>query len=287
MSTDAEHDARLTYRPRVLEGRDDLLVTAEWLVAHHADADVRVLDPRRPDAFESGHVPGSLNTNTPFKDPDRPLHVMTPAQAEVAIGALGISDDTGVVVIGEGMLSGRVWWFLRYHGHQHVRLMDGDFSAYLAAGGPVTREAPQVPRGTFTSRVDPRLIIRSDELAGELHGRTRILDVRSDAEWHGSNNFEHARVGHVPGARHLVWTELLEAEPPHRFRPAAEIRALLASKGIAPRERVVTVCEVGWRAAHSAFALRLAGFEDVRVYDASMREWDNVKTLPLDPAPPA
>lgn len=287
MSPDAERRARAAYRPGVPEGRDDLLVTAEWLVAHHADADVRVLDPRRSDAFESGHVPGSLSANTPFKDPDRPLHVMTPAQAGAAIRALGISNDTQVVIVGEGMLAGRLWWFLRYHGHEHVRVSDGEFSGYVAAGGPVTRDAATVAPGTFTASVVTSLIVRSDELVRELHGRTRILDVRSDAEWHGSNNFDHARVGHIPGARHLVWTELLEPEPPHRFRPPAEIRALLASKGIAPRERVVTVCEVGWRAAHAAFALRIAGFEDVRVYDASMREWDNVTTLPLEPPPPA
>jgi len=114
----------------------------------------------------------------------------------------------------------------------------------------------------------------------------KLLDVRSDAEWQGSNTMDHKRVGHIPGATHVVWTEMLAPEEPYLFRSPSEIRGLLASRGIAPTDRLVTVCEVGWRAAHSAFALKLAGFPDVRVYDASMREWDNREDLPLEPPAP-
>ena len=71
-----------------------MLATPQWLIAHHRDANVRVIDPRQPTDYDKGHVPGAVNANTPFKDPDRPLHVMTPAQAEAAIRALGISGDT-------------------------------------------------------------------------------------------------------------------------------------------------------------------------------------------------
>jgi len=285
VSDDAERAGDVAYRPGVPEGRGDLLVTAEWLVAHHADDGVRVLDPRRSEAFDGAHVPGSLNTNTPFKDPARPLHVMTAAQAEDAIRDLGISEATAVVVIGEGMLSGRVWWFLRYHGHEHVRLMDGDFSAYVAAGGPESTEAAPVTIGDFTARAEPTVIARAEDLARELGGRTQVIDVRSDDEWRGSNNFKHKRVGHIPGAIHVLWTDLLTEAEPRRFRSPEEIRAILAKHGVTPSHRVVTVCEVGYRAAHSAFALRLAGFGDVRVYDASMREWDDREDLPLEPPP--
>ena len=69
-------------------------------------------------------------------------------------------------------------------------------------------------------------------------------------------------------------------------RTPEEIRRVAAQRGIAQGDRVITVCEVGWRASHTAFALRLAGFRDVRVYDASMREWDNREDLPLDPPAP-
>jgi thiosulfate/3-mercaptopyruvate sulfurtransferase len=93
----------------------------------------------------------------------------------------------------------------------------------------------------------------------------------------------YTRVGHIPGARHLLWTELLTPDEPWLFRAPEEIRAVAAQRGVAPGDRVITVCEVGWRASHTAFALRLAGFQDVRVYDASMREWDNRGDLPLDP----
>src|SRR5262249_28496320 len=144
-------------------------------------------------------------------------------------------------------------------------------------------ETTAVAPGVFGARVDPALIARADDILRELGTDTKILDVRSDAEWQGSNTMDHARVGHVPGARHLVWELLLEPDAPHRFKPPDQIRAIAAERGVHPTDRVITVCEVGWRASHTAFALRLAGFGDVRVYDASMREWDNRADLPLEP----
>jgi thiosulfate/3-mercaptopyruvate sulfurtransferase len=260
-----------------------LLVPAEWLVAHHGDPNVRVIDPRKPEEYAMGHVPGSIAARNDYKDIAHPLHVMPSEQAETAIRALGISSNTSVIVLGDGMLSGRAWWFLRYQGHADTRIADGGFAAYVAAGGPVTTDAVTVPAGEFTPRADPSMICRADDLRREIGSATKLLDVRSDAEWHGSNTMDHARVGHIPGASHVVWTEMLAAQEPFVFRSPEEIRRILERKGITSKDRIVTVCEVGWRAAHSAFALRLAGFNDVRVYDASMREWDNREDLPLDP----
>ena len=263
---------------------NDLLVSPDWLVTHHADPDVRVLDPRRlPEEYAKGHVPGALSTSTPFKDPDAPLHVMTAAQAQEAFRALGISDRTTVIVMGDGMLSGRVWFVLRLYGHRNTRISDGGYAAYLAAGGPSSTDTPAISPGTFTARgPDESLIVRAGDLVKEVGTGTKILDVRSVAEWQG-RNIDHARIGHVPGARHLLWTELLTKDQPWLFRSPEEIREIAASCGVGPDDRVVTICEVGWRASHSAFALRLAGFRDVRVYDASMREWDNDSSLPLEP----
>ena len=263
----------------------DLLVTPDWLITHHADAGIRVLDPRRPEDYARGHVPGAVNAWSGFKDQEHPLHVIGSEQAQREIRALGISDDTRVIVLGDGMLGGRVWWVLRYHGHRDVRIADGGHAAYAAAGGPLTTEPAAVTIGQFTARSEPSLLARSEDVRRELGGRAQVLDVRSDEEWQGSNTYKHKRVGHIPGAIHLLWTDLLTEAEPKRFRSPEEIRAILAKRGVTPSHRVVTVCEVGYRAAHSAFALRLAGFEDVRVYDASMREWDDREDLPLEPPP--
>lgn len=260
-----------------------MLVTPEWLTWHHRDPNVRVIDPRPTAEYAKAHVPGAISSNTAYKDPDRPLHVMTPDQAEAQIRALGISPDTKVVVSGHGMLGGRAWWFLRYHGHRDVHILDGGFDAYAAAGGPVTSDVPTVAPGTFHAHVDPRLIATADDVLREIGSDTKFLDVRSDQEWHGSNTMDHKRVGHIPGARHLLWELVFGTDLPHRFRSRDEIRAIAAERGVKPDDRVITVCEVGWRAAHTAFALRYAGFTDVRVYDASMREWDNREDLPLEP----
>lgn len=125
-----------------------LLSPPEWVVAHHTDRTVRLIDPRAPEEYAKGHVPGAVNANTPFKDPDRPLHVMPPDQAEAAIRALGISDDSTVIVTHVGMLAGRAWWFLTYHGASDVRIADGGVEAYRDAGGPVSTDVPAVVPGS-------------------------------------------------------------------------------------------------------------------------------------------
>src|SRR5512140_1463547 len=134
-----------------------MLVTADWLVAHHADPRVRVLDPREGAEYDAGHVPGASNAHTPFKDPERPLHVMPPDHAAATISALGISEHDTVIITSIGMLGGRAWWFLRYHGHPDVRILDGGFEAYRDAGGPVSAERSPVAPAHFVARVDPTL----------------------------------------------------------------------------------------------------------------------------------
>src|SRR5439155_5725613 len=145
----------------------EMLATPEWLIAHHHDPNVRVIDPRQPAEYAKGHIPGAVNANTPFKDPDHPLHVMTADQAQAAIRALGISDDTTAIVAGIGMLAGRIWWFLRDHGLADVRILDGGIEGYVAAGGRLVSEPTRVSPGTFTARVDPSVIARADDLARE------------------------------------------------------------------------------------------------------------------------
>jgi thiosulfate/3-mercaptopyruvate sulfurtransferase len=112
-------------------------------------------------------------------------------------------------------------------------------------------------------------------------GRTPpvVLDVRRQSEFTGEEA-RAARGGRIPGARHLEWRDALG--PDWTMRPAEEVRAAFAARGVTPDVPVVTYCQVGVRAAMSAFVLHALGFGDVRVYDGSWEEWGNDPALPIE-----
>src|SRR5262249_43010013 len=109
----------------------------------------------------------------------------------------------------------------------------------------------------------------------------QVLDVRSDGEWEGTNDRGNRRAGRVPNAHHLEWLRFVSNDDRRVFLPADDLAALLSDAGITPANPVITYCQGGIRAAHAAFVLALLGYDNVRVYDGSMREWANCEDTPL------
>ncbi|MBK7330169.1 MAG: hypothetical protein IPI85_14135 [Dehalococcoidia bacterium] len=112
-------------------------------------------------------------------------------------------------------------------------------------------------------------------------GNCQVLDARTDGEWDGTNDRGNKRVGRVPGAHHLEWLRFVHTDDSRKFLPAAEIQALLDGAGIERGKPTITYCQGGIRAAHAAFTMELLGYDNVRVYDGSMREWANREDTPL------
>ena len=105
-----------------------------------------------------------------------------------------------------------------------------------------------------------------------------ILDVRRESEYRGTEK-RARRVGTIPGAVHVFWREHLDARG--AFRPAADIRALYASRGVTPDKTVIPLCQGGYRSASTFIALRSAGYPRVRNYVSSWGEWGNREDTPI------
>ena len=105
--------------------------------------------------------------------------------------------------------------------------------------------------------------------------------MRTDGEWEGTNDRGNRRAGRVPNAQHLEWLRFVETDDSRKFLPAQDIQRLLDDAGISRDRPTITYCQGGIRAAHAAFVLALLGYDDVRVYDGSMREWANREDTPL------
>lgn len=216
----------------------EFLVDATWLAVHQSDANVVVVDCDVDAAYHRGHIPGAVVVPDNFeKDPDTGrVHMMSPEQFKAMCESIGIGDDTLVIAYdnSQSNYSARLWWALNANGHSNIKVLNGGWRAWLAEGNAVGLDRTVAVSGAiFTPSPDESLMVKVDELkeACEL-GTSTIWDVRSDGEWDGSNSRGNKRVGHVPGAVHLEWFNVMD-QATHCFKPADEIKKILADAGIA------------------------------------------------------
>ena len=272
--------------------RPEILAEPDWLAQHANDANVVAIDCATLEAYRRAHIPGAVALTTHFyikeEGPAGAEHgtfVMPPDQFQSLMRGLGVSNDTTVVSYDDNnaLVAARLWWVLRYYGHDNAKVLNGGWHRWLSEGHPVTFHATRAAAGNFTASVRPELNADAEYLKS-LHTNPacQVLDTRSDGEWDGTNARGNARVGRVPGAHHLEWLNFVAKDDSRRFLPAGELRGLLQSAGISHEKPVITYCQGGIRAAHAAFVLHLLGYNDVRVYDGSMRDWANRQDTPLE-----
>src|SRR5580692_10647434 len=239
----------------------------------------RLAGPPGIDSYRQGHLPGAV-----FVDLDRDLaappgpagrHPLPdPAVFQNAMRAAGVSQDRPVVVYDErdATAAARGWWLMRYHGHQHVRVLDGGYQAWLAAGLPVSTADPAAKPGDFTARPGHMPVL--DAAGAESAARTGILlDARAGERYRGEHEPVDPVAGHIPGAVSAPTADNVNLDG--TFRGAAELAARFAvlAGGADPRtETVGAYCGSGVTAAHEILALALAGIP-AALYVGSWSNW--------------
>lgn len=255
-----------------------LLVTTQWLSEHLDDPGLVLIDAGEAVAYRRAHIRGASGLPHPYlKGQADELLAMPPDDFQALVRRLGVSAESEVVIYDDNasLHAARVWWVFELYGHAHIRVVDGGLNAWLEEGRPLTSAPARRPVGNFTPA--ERAVVRCtlDDVRSAVDARQQVWDARSDGEWDGSESRENARVGHVPGARHLEWVRLMQGPPHRRFRSLADMRSILQKAGIDPAAATIAYCQSGVRAAFGAFVLRLLGNEQARAYDGSMGEWAN------------
>ena len=237
----------------------------------------RLGGPPGIDSYREGHLPGAV-----FIDLDRDLagppgpagrHPLPdPAVFGAAMRAAGVSQHRPVVVYDDrdATAAARGWWLLLYHGHENVRVLDGGYDAWLAAGLQVSRAGPAGKPGDFTARPGHMPVL--DAAGAESMARAGLLlDARAGERYRGEHEPVDAVAGHIPGAVSAPTAD--NVNPDGTFRSAAELsarfRALGADSGVGP---VGAYCGSGVTAAHEVLALALAGFP-AALYVGSWSNW--------------
>ncbi|MBX3651650.1 MAG: sulfurtransferase [Burkholderiales bacterium] len=274
------------------------LIEPSWLEAHRDDPDVCLVEiaglgQENMQAYAHGHVPGAhgWKWKDMLWDPLK-RDFPTPEDFARRLGAAGIGNDTTVVFYGEGEQFGfYAWWVFRYCGHANVHVLDGARYRWLAELRPLDTETPPKRRALnykAMARIDRMRISRDDVISSLGQENVLILDARSPDEYSGLRvgvpggpDIGAERYGRIPGALHLHYSDLLNADK--SFRTLDEIRRILAMRGVTDDHEVIVYCRLSHRATVVYFALtELLGMDRVRVYDGSWTEWGNLVGVPIE-----
>lgn len=298
------------------------LVTTEWLAAHISDPGLRVVDVRwrsryengrgisfdDPEGYRSGHIPGAVFAGmiSDLSDRDHPVQdMLAPAeQFASAMGRLGIGNDTLVIAydnMGLPLGSARLWWALSHYGHDHVRVLDGGLKDWVAEGRPISTDPVMPSPVHFAARLRPGWLATKAEVAAALGQPDTVLVDCLNAELYHGDGDRHLwgqRGGHIPGAVNVPY--LANIDPSLATASAAEREKLLASgrsfrfsrpevlaelysaAGVEPEKKVITYCGRGYAGACAMLALKVLGYEHVRLYDGSWAEWSADLSLPVE-----
>jgi thiosulfate/3-mercaptopyruvate sulfurtransferase len=217
-----------------------LLVDTAWLEAHLNNDGLRLIDARSAQLYEAGHIPGAVNLAAYGGIPRADNGDMGAPEAFSRLAAeMGIDAASTVVIYdAPGAQMGMAAWAFLYYGHKSVQVLDGGFEKWTSEGRPTSSTPGAYPAGSFEARVVEDLFCSLDH-ARSVHGSpgTLFWDVRRQSEYEGTEAVNNPRTGHVAGAVHLEWTELLDAET-RTFKTGPELRALLESRGITPESEI-------------------------------------------------
>ena len=275
------------------------IIDVQDLVRMHGSADLVVVDCRfeltRPDAgratYAAGHIPGAV-----FADLEVDLSARLapdgaggrhplpdPAVLRARLGQWGIGPHTQVVVYdaASGMIAARLWWLLRWLGHDRVAVLDGGWPAWLAAGQAATQALPEVTAKRFSGPAGQMPVLDADAVAAALaRGEKRLVDVRAPERFRGELEPLDRRAGHVPGAVNLPLAMNLDAD--NRFLPAARLADLYGSLlGGQAADRLIVMCGSGVSACHALVAMQRAGLPGAALYAGSWSDWISDPARPL------
>jgi len=264
------------------------LISTSELAAQLGSANLVVVDSRHDlmnpsvgrGAYTTGHIPGAIfmsiddDLSAPKTGSNGRHPLPTPEVFAATLGANGISNTSKVVVYdgGNAMYAGRLWWMLRWLGHDHVFVLDGGIAHWQKEARPVETKANTLAATTFSAKANNAMRLTAAETQATLTDSSRrILDARALERYRGDVEPVDPVAGHIPGAFNRAFALNLRDGV---FKPAEELRrefeAVLAGRS---PEQLIHQCGSGVSACANLIAMEHAGLPGSKLYAGSWSEW--------------
>lgn len=267
------------------------LISADDLARNLHDPSWVVIDCRHdladPDAgrraYDAGHIPGArfahLDTDLSDKSPGangefRGRHPLPERTAFVeTLRRWGVNHGSQVVAYDAhgGMFAARLWWMLRWAGHEAAAVLNGGLGAWEARNSPLAGKAVEHPRGNVEPHAPlVRTVNVDDVLANVRQPVFTLIDARAPDRFRGENETLDPVGGHIPGAKNRFFKDNLQSDG--RFKPASQLAEEFSTLLLSP-DAAVMQCGSGVTACHNLLALEIAGLSGAALYPGSWSEW--------------
>ena len=253
----------------------NFMVETKWLAEHKNDANLVLIDMSDSTQYQRFHIPGAINL------PYQALNQVNKKRVSLSVGPdtiirflglLGIKRNSQVIIYDDmgGLNASRLFWELQRLQHNNVALVNGGLVKWILEGRKVNN-IPVEPKPTkYIIDVKPN----NSPLAtlSDITGKATILDVRSQEEYVGHP--KQKRSGHIPGAHWWSWESSVDFASGFQHKSVGSLMDSLKQLGITnKKQELIVYCRSGHRASQSYFTLRNLGFTNVKLYDASMAEY--------------
>ena len=243
-------------------------------------------------AYGASHIPGAVYAHV-----DRDLsaektgtngrHPLPDVQTFAAtLGRLGIDAGMQVVVYDQdaGGFAGRLWWMLRWLGHDGVALLNGGFAKWVAEDRPTRAGVETRARRVFVPHPQPQMVATAADVAALAGNRDwRLLDARAPERYRGEVEPVDKVAGHIPGAINVPFLENLDSSG--TFKSAADLAARFRqASGPTPPDHLIVYCGSGVTACQNLVAMEHAGLKGAKLYAGSWSEWSSDPSRPIETA---
>lgn len=275
----------------------DTIVSIRWLLARLYEPEMVIADCRflltDPEAgrkaYTEDHIPGAVylhleeQLSSPVGSHGGRHPLPDPGALAAELGRAGITRNSIVVAYDDqgGAYASRLWWLLRYLGHDRVYVMDEGYSAWKAAKFPVTDSQPIRIPAVYSPKPHPEMLVSMEEVRSvsqdDGDSSPVLIDSREPRRYAGLEEPIDAKAGHIPGAVNYFWKDVLDEAG--RWKDATALNGHFS--GIGKDKEIIVYCGSGVTACPNVLALQRAGYDKVRLYAGSWSDWISYEENPV------
>ena len=270
-------------------------VNKEWLVKQLENPEVKIVDCRfelgKPEEgeqqYETSHIPGAfyfdlekqLSSPVAKHGGRHPLPDIEQFRSEIENAGIDHTKKVVAYDSGEGQFASRFWWLLTYIGHENVYVLNEGFKGWIEAGYPTSKDVPKAKAATFEVNLQKEMLASYEDVREIVRNKRNspvLVDSRDEARYLGEVEPIDRVPGHIPGAINKFWAEGMEKGS---FKAQAEQQKRFAE--LDKEEPIIVYCGSGVTATPNYMALKMAGYQNVKLYAGSYSDWVSYEENPV------